>query len=192
MNDKGNIKASSKPTKALAKTSPLKGSVHPVRRETASHKKPLRKVRGNPARIHEKENRCESSLPVCSVLSDEVLITKPRLKPRKGWLWLVSTIARRLQLKASRSELCDWVRGAHAILNSNEAVEKSGRGRPSVSPTTWTTTGSGQAACVSLRVTGDGSNAPSTGVPPLPAFGGSHRQVARAIQKKNKKNKSSK
>ncbi len=192
MNDKGNIKASSKSAATLAKEKTRKGSVHPVRRETASHKKPLRKMRGSPARIHEEANRCESSLQICSVLSDEVLSTLPRLKPRKGWLWLVSTLARQLRLKVSRRELCDWVRGAHVILNSNEAVEKSGRGRPPVSPTTWTTTGSGQAACVSLRVTGDGSNAPSTSVPALPAFGGSHRQVARAIQTKNKKNKSSK
>lgn len=70
MNGKENHQTTNQPSKALAKAKASRGSMHPMRRGTTTHKKPRRKVRGNPARIHEEANRCENSLQVFSELSE--------------------------------------------------------------------------------------------------------------------------
>ena len=169
MNDKGETKASDKPSKALAEAKTRKGSVHPVRRETITNKKPLRRLRGNPTRIHEGANRCESSLQEFSKLSRLRLFGQryslSRLKPRSGSLWLASTIAKSLGIQASRKELSAWVQRANAILNWNEIDPKYRRRLTAV----WKTEagkaeGSKQSGNADLRSAGNGGHVAGTGV----------------------------
>ncbi len=191
MNDKGNHKASRKPSKALAEAKARKRTLYPVRRKTIAHKKSLPRVCRYSKGLYEEKDRCESSLQNCSELSevgDSVLVTVRR-KPRRGWLWLASTIARLLHYPASPRELSDWVRGAHVILNFSETLPKHRTRRSPVPPQAGSSSRRGKGTVSNLRPAGNGGDVASAGLQTVPTPWGSSGPAARKIQNKKQKTK---
>lgn len=187
MNEQGEQKAR-KPSKALAKAKAGGRIVHPLRHGPAAHEKPLQKMRGNSARIHEEANRCDDSLQNCSELSGELKTNRSRrLQPRKGYVWLASTLARLCNIRASRKELCDWVRQAHALLNPDETHPKSGGRLEPISETrTGSASWSGEKTHLTLRLAGNGADAASASVQAVATPWRSDRPRARKIPKKQR------
>lgn len=187
MNDKGKQKASSKPTTALAKETACCRALHSLRHEGTSHKESLRQVRDDTTRIHEEKNRCASSLQNCSILS-EVSLTPASSRPRKGSLWLASTIARLCRIQVSQRELSNWVRAAHAILNSNETHAEHGGGHQPVPQTkARSSRRRPEEARINLRPAGNGRDVASTSVQAVHSPWCSCGPVAREIQETKSK-----
>lgn len=210
MNDKGKQKASRKPTTALAKTKARKGALHPVRRETTTNQESLCGVCSRAEGLYAGEDRCESSLQGCSILSGVNLppLMKAVLRRVNYWqsqLWSESILTSPEAFQIAWRALSAWqefllrlsnrpgfpsVSIVHdAILIEYEADEKHSRGRPSVPSTTRTTTGSGEKSPFTLRPAGNGGGVASTSVQTLCSPRRSYRSPARKIQIKNKNNK---
>ena len=165
-----------------------------MRRETTTHKKPLRRLRRNPEGIHEGENRCESSLQVCSELS-EVVEGIVQLLPLLNACFAAETLTSN-RWTVNRNLWREWL---HLRVNRlgflfllrllNEINETpTGRFKPPTAPTTWTAPGSGEVQGRVLHSTGVGRSSARAGLSTVPSPWGRDRPAARPFPK-NKKTK---